>query len=214
MDRKIKIVGTGKRKVTPDLVCIYLDVSGVKKSYEEALALSSNYSKKLASSIEDCGFTREDFKTTDFDVTVKYENKERRDHTYKKEFIGYEFQQEFKLEFLKDNEKLNKVLNALMSSEVKPDLRLEFALADESKHRNELLVSAIQDSKERAEVIAKAAGVTLGDIIDINYSWENKRNFVEPIDLYKGVAPSAVNFDFVPEDIELQDDIEVVWEIK
>ena len=85
------------------------------------------------------------------------------------------------IEFDADNKKLGEILYALAHSVITPEISIEYTVSDPEKHKDELLKNAIKDSKHKAEVLANAADVKLGDIVSIDYSW-SEINFVsEPI---------------------------------
>lgn len=213
MDRTMSITGIGKLKVSPDMVWVLMYVKGFKESYQDAMNMSEFCSKSIVASLRGLGFKDSDVKTTDFSIDAKYE-KNPRTNVSSNRIVGYEFNQELKVEFLRDAKTIDEVLDALSKNETKPEIRLEFTLADEEASRATLIADAMRDSKNKAEVLANAAGVKLGNIVKIDYGWEMCRNFVEPIGLYGGPDKRIANFNFEPDDIELEDQVKVVWEIK
>ena len=83
--------------------------------------------------------------------------------------------------------------------------------------KNELLAKAVQDSKIKAEILSKASGVTLGDIINIDYSWGEIEIYSEPIQNYclaESTISESYNIDIEADDIDVQDNVTIVWEIK
>lgn len=91
---------------------------------------------------------------------------------------------------------------------------------DQEAAKNELLGRAVKDAKEKAVVITAAAGVTLKDIQNIDYSWGEIKFEVSPMNrLMKSCAPvvacadSSYDLDIEPDDIEVADIVTVVWEI-
>ncbi|MCI6648432.1 MAG: SIMPL domain-containing protein [Lachnospiraceae bacterium] len=109
-----------------------------------------------------------------------------------------------------------KVLYALSHSHVKPKFRILYTVKDVEASKNELLARAVADSKTKAEVLTKAAGVSLGEIQSIDYSWEEVNFSVSPIDkMVVAGAPSEETFDMdiEPDDIDVTDTVMVVWKI-
>ena len=67
---------------------------------------------------------------------------------------------------------------------------------------------------EKAEILTNAAGLSLGAIQTIDYSWGEIKKEVRPVD--RGLtSPSDVPCDMAiePDDIEIADTVTVVWEI-
>ena len=94
-------------------------------------------------------------------------------------------------------------------------------MKDPEAAKNELLGKAVKDAKEKAAVITAAAGVTLKDIQNIDYSWGEIEFEVSPMNrLMKACAPApsacedaCYDLDIEPDDIEVADTVTVVWEI-
>ena len=75
------------------------------------------------------------------------------------------------------------------------------------------------DSKEKASVLAEAAGVTLGDIVKIDYSWGEIEFISRPVERCmtmsaKNAAADSYSMDIEPDDIDVTDTVTVVWEIR
>ena len=80
-----------------------------------------------------------------------------------------------------------------------------------------MLRSAASNAKRKAEILCDASGVTMGELISIDYNWGeldiyshtcyNSCEDVMPI-----MARGAVDID--PEDIDVTDTATFVWEIK
>ena len=52
-----------------------------------------------------------------------------------------------------------------------PEFSIEYTIKNPEKSKNELLANAVKDSMGKANVLADAAGVVLGDIVTIDFSW-------------------------------------------
>lgn len=84
--------------------------------------------------------------------------------------------------------------------------------------KNELLGKAVEDSKTKAEVLAKAAGVPLGEIKTIDYSWGELEIYSEPMHGMRLAVPKessgGYDIDIEADDIDVEDTVSIVWEIK
>ncbi|MBQ8730273.1 MAG: SIMPL domain-containing protein, partial [Lachnospiraceae bacterium] len=85
------------------------------------------------------------------------------------------------------------------------------------KAKNELLARAVEDSKNKAKILAKASDVKLGDIVNIIYSKEEKSFVTAPVRAMalKGDArnDSAYDIDIEPDNIVADDTVTIIWEI-
>ena len=80
-----------------------------------------------------------------------------------------------------------------------------------------MLTNAVQDSKVKEEILSKSSGVLLGDIVNIDYSWGEIEIYSEPIKnyyLYESTINEPYKIDIEADDIDVQDTVTIVWEIK
>lgn len=124
------------------------------------------------------------------------------------------------IEFDADNRKLGEILYALAHSVITPEISIEYTVSDPEKYKDELLKNAIEDSKHKAQVLAHAANVELGDIVSIDYSW-GEINFVsKPIQNFafasaeKTTGSPGYDIDIEADDIDVTDTVTVIWSIK
>ena len=223
--RTIRVTGNGQIKVKPDMTRITITLDGLYSDYAETLQCSSEDTERLKDLLSAFGFERSDLKTLSFNVDTEYESYREND-TYKQRFIGYRFRHILKVEFESDNgtkeilHRLHKILYALGNCDLNPEFRISYTVKDPEAAKNELLGKAVKDAKEKAVVITAAAGVTLKDIQNIDYSWGEIEFEVNPMNrLMKSCAPvaacadSSYDIDIEPDGIEVSDTVTVVWEI-
>ncbi len=221
MERIIKVTGKGKISVKPDRIRLVLDLVGLHEQYEEVMEMSDTQTSVLTDCFERLGFVRADLKTVSFHINTKYEDYQTEDRSWKRRFVGYEFRHSLKVEFDLDNELLGKILYSLAHADITPEFSIIYTVKDVEASKNLLLSKAVEDSKEKAMVLTQAAGVKLGDIVTINYSWDEVEFAVRPMnkmmkpmmDRERGITASY-NMDIEPEDIDVSDTVTVVWEIK
>lgn len=219
MERTIRVTGKGNLSVKPDTVRLIMTIEGMKEEYERSVEQSAIMTEEIKTVFEKLGFERNSLKTLYFNISAEYQ---ARDKSWKRRFEGYKFVHRTKIEFPADNSRLGKVLYALGHSAVCPEFRIEYTVAEPEKCKNDLLARAVMDSKEKAEVLAKAADVSLGDIITIDYSWGEIEFVSHPMDkmmleercLREAPIGGAYDMDIEPDDIEVSDNVTVVWSIR
>ena len=220
MERIIRITGKGKISVTPDTMRILITQKNVMDTYEAAIKDSAESKAYLNETIGKIGFKKEDLKTTYFNVDTKYDQYRDKYDNWKEKFIGYEYVHRMKLEFPKDNDLLGMVLEALAKCAGEPEFSIQYTVSDPEAAKNELLAKAIEDSKAKTEVLSRAAGVSLADVLTVDYSWGEMEIYSRPImslecssvDCIK--EPTGIGLDIDPDDIDLTDTVTVVWGIK
>lgn len=217
MNRKIIVKGTGYASVEPDLLVVTLVVNSKDIEYETAMQKATEASHQLADALEGVHFTKEDLKTTDFNVNTAYKSVKDTNGNYQSIFNGYKVHQTFRLEFALDFNQLAKAITAISKLTVEPELNIQFTVKDSAGVSEALLKSATQNAKKNAMILADASGVQLGDLIHIDYNWSR-------IDLYSQTdyrmrassmkLSEEINPHIVPEDIDVTDTVTFVWEIK
>lgn len=220
MDKTMKITGKGKVSVKPDIIRLNMTMEESYKEYEVTLRQSSETTKILKELFVSLGFKNDDLKTRSFDINTKYESYKAKDQSWKKRLIGYTYTHHMLIEFDADNKKLGEILYTLAHSVITPEISIEYTVSDPEKHKDKLLKNAIEDSKHKAEVLANAADVKLGDIVSIDYSW-GEINFVsEPIQNFAFASAEKISgragydIDIEADDIDVTDTVTVIWNIK
>ena len=151
-------------------------------------------------------------------MDTEYESYKEKDE-YKRRFVGYKFTHVLKVEFESDNKRLGKVLYAIANCQLKPEFRLGYTVRDPEAVKNELLGKAVQDAVAKAGVLSGAAGLKLGEIQSMDYSWGEINMEIYPmsreLDVVDCLASPAGSYDLdiEPDDIEVKDTVTVVWEI-
>ena len=171
MDRTIKVTGTGNISVKPDITIISMEMSMVKPTYEEAVKASADASLFIRKIVEYLGFDRDSLRTTDFSIDTHYVSHYDANNNHHSKFDGYKFNQTLKLTFDSDNKTLGRVLYELSKIPYEVEMSIYYGVKDIESQKNILLKNAIKDAKAKAEIIAEASGVKLGEVLDINYSW-------------------------------------------
>lgn len=220
MDRSVKITGKGKISVKPDRIRLNMTMEESYKEYEVTLSQSSETTKILKELFVSLGFEKDDLKTRSFDIDTKYESYKAKDQSWKKRLVGYTYTHRMLIEFDADNKKLGEILYTLAHSVITPEISIEYTVSDPEKHKDQLLKNAIEDSKHKAEVLANAANVELGDIVTIDYSWGEINFVTEPIQNFAFASAAQTrdstgyDIDIEADDIDVTDTVTVIWSIK
>ena len=181
MERKIRVTGKGKISIKPDLIRLNIKASDVLKKYEDCINKSSKSIKDIREIIKNSGLNSNDLKTTEFSVDTEYKSYYEND-IYKREFQGYKYVHNLYINFPNDNDLLGKVLYELSKSKTDYEFSINYTVKDIESAKNKLLAKAVEDSKTKASILAKASEVLLGEIISIDYSWDEIEVFSKPID--------------------------------
>ncbi len=216
--RYIRVTGRGAVRLQPDLTRITLSIRGTEAEYTATMERSSRDTAALREAVTSLGFAPGDLKTLSFSVDTRYESRTDDKGVWTQHFVGYEYSHMLKLEFAPDNELLGRLMYALAQSSVDAEFHISYTVRDREAAKNALLADAVRDASSKAAVLAQAAGVRLGSLHSIDYSWGEVNFEVQPVNrmLMADAAPAmgkSYDMDVTPDDIEVTDTVTVVWEI-
>lgn len=214
--KTLKVKGTGKASFKVDLIVFKIKIKNIDLDYNKSIERNSYLTEDLKNKIKEGGFNPDDIKTRSWDINTEYSSEKVKEGYTTKEvsvFKGYESYHSlvFELDFSKEN--LFNVISSISKCENPPEFNIDFSIKDKSNANDEVLINAINDSKRKAEIIASASGLDLGDIVNIDYHWTDvtfeSPTYFSKMELNLFSAP-----DISPEDIILKDSVSIVWEIK
>lgn len=217
MPKTITVTGIGRATARPDTVVISMSLDSHDRAYDKAMEIAAENIDVITKALVAIGFEKSAVKTTDFDVRTDYENVKDRSGNYHREFRGYVISHKLKIEFDFDVKRLSMALSAIAGCLAHPQLSISFAVKDAAAVNEEMLRSATTNARRKAEVLCEAAGVKLGELVSINYSWGelnicSDTNYVLAEDCM--AAPMAArSIDIEPDDIDVRDTATFVWEI-
>ena len=214
--KTIRVTGKGQIKVHPDTTRITMTLERKFPEYAKAVSHSAQDTEKLKDILAQYGFDRKEIKTLSFDVDTVFESYKEND-AYRQRLAGYRYRHVLKAEFLSDGKRLGNILYALTAGPLCPEIRISYTVSDPESVKNTLLGRAVADAVQKARVLAEAAGVGLGDIQSMDYSWSRVDFEMSPFsDAMPVMAPKmlkSVDLDMEPDDIEADDTVTVVWDI-
>ncbi|MGI6077430.1 MAG: SIMPL domain-containing protein [Fastidiosipilaceae bacterium] len=218
MTRTIKITGKGSASAAPDSVEIYLYLKAMDMVYDKAFALAKEQTEQLRAVLISIGFDKKDLKTTNFNVNTEYKEVKNKKDEWQDIFVGYQVRHNLKLKFPFDNDRLAEVLHHIATGMTDPQMDVKFTVSDRRDLETKLLISATKNAKEKAIVLCEAAGVTLGDLLSIDYSWTDI-NVFSPTDFSMGYNNSRIlsvneGIGIEPEDVKVADTATFIWQIQ
>ena len=210
-ERTIRVIGSAKVSGTPDWVVISFSINSKNYKYEKCMEHLARQTESLREELTTVGLEKESLKTIHFDIDTNREY----DHINKKHvFKGYTASHELRVEFPMEKDYLNKVLNVLSNTKSQASFDISFKINDPEPFRRQVIRDAVKNSKDKAKVLADAAGTTLGEILQIDYSWSeiHFESTFKAQDMM--VTKTMPDFDFAPEDVDVSDSVTIIWAIK
>lgn len=216
MNRTITVKGIGRASAKVDYVELSLTLEALSEDYNKAMDIASAQIDEINQAVYAIGFEKGSVKTTNFNVRTQYEQVQDKKGNYKREFVGYNVVHNLKLAFDFDSERLAEVLSVISKCVCHPRLSIDFTVKDATVINEEMLRTATANARRKAEILCEASGVTLGELVAIDYNWGE-------LDIY---SPTSYNscedamplmrckpIDIEPEDIDVNDTVTFVWAI-
>lgn len=213
----ITITGTGSTGVRPDTIRIGLDLNARNEDCGRAMDMAAAGEQQLREILAELDFTRDELKTTGFDVRAEYETRPDEKGAYRSVFTGYCCAHSMKLEFPLDTKKLADILGAISKTEAAPEVKVSFIAKDTEEAKRELMRSCAENARKKAELLCEACGARLGKLIKISSTAADNvpvsaTNFSADISLMRA-KPAAAAIDIEPDDISLRGSAEFEWEL-
>ncbi|MBR5948829.1 MAG: SIMPL domain-containing protein [Clostridia bacterium] len=218
MKRTITVKGVGTAKTKPDRVVLNMTVETKDREYENAIRSANEQIADLNAALEAVGYEKGSLKTMDFNVHMNYEDARDENGLYRSVFAGYMCFHSLKLEFDFTNAALGKTLSAIASCNAKPQFNLSFTVKNPASIKEKLLESAAMNARQKAEILCAASGVSLGELVNIDYNWGDV-NVFSLTNFTRAKNESAVfgaSFDaqLSPDDIRSTDSVTFTWEME
>ena len=214
MARTITVKGVGSACAKPNYVVLSMSLEAEHRDYQTAMDMAAAQIRQLNQSLGGVGFEKEDLKTTDFQVDTVYDREKDRNGNYKSIFRGYAVNHRLKLGFDFDMGVLAQTLCAVAGCLAHPQLSVAFTVKDAAALNEELLRSATENARRKAQVLCQASGVKLGELVAIDYNWGELNIYSHTrYDCCNEVMANTCAIDIEPEDIDVRDTATFVWQI-
>ena len=217
--RILKITGEGKTSTSPDTIIISLTISGENKNYQKAMDYADKSVMDLKSRLVRAGFdekkiTSEDFRVRTVNKYIKNSGEEKR--VFDKYVVSHDLQ--IKFEF--NTQKLARVVDVIVESSAEPSLNINFTLENTEKLKEEALKDAVKDATNKAKLLSKSAGVSLGDVLSIDHSFSEvnvyaPRSFRMAYDGAEMISKASASMESLNvQDVTVDATVTITWEIK
>ncbi len=164
-NRTITVTGTGKVTLTPDIAYISIGVHTEHKDARMAVSTNNTQSANLIAALKKAGVDARDIRTTNFSIYP------RQNYDDSGQITG--------ITYIVDNtvyvtvrnlDSIGALLNAAVEAGANSIGGIQFDVADRTAAYQEALKAAVGDARAQADVLAGAAGVSVGEVQQINAS--------------------------------------------
>jgi uncharacterized protein YggE len=160
--RQLTVNSSGSVYAAPDQATVQLGVTSQASTAAEALKQNSTDTTAVIEAIKKLGVDAKDISTSNFNVYPTYDSAGTR-------INGYQVNNSVTV-VIRDIAASGTLLDQVVTAGANNISGLNFGISDASQYQADARTKAIEAARAKAEAMAKAAGVTLGDIISINES--------------------------------------------
>lgn len=207
--QSISVKGTGTITHKVDSIELFITLCNNNVDYQTAMNKSLTDTDIIKKSLLALDINKDDIKSLSYDIKRVTKSIHDTNGGYRTEFLHYSAMHRMKLCFDYDIAKLGDIVNALGTSGVNPEFEFSFTVKDKQALKQELLLNAISDAKNKAQIIANGVGLKLAEILSIDYNFD-KCIPASPFNLTLAKA-HCDSIDINPEDVSMTDSINVVW---
>lgn len=182
-NEKNTLQANGKGVVTakPDKADLTISVETMSQNASSAVKENAEKMNRVMEKLKSQIGKNDKISTTGYNLSPIYTYDEK---TRKSELTGYRVSNSIIVES-KNLEVIGKLIDSATQAGANRIDSLSFDTDKRDEYRRQALVKAVQDARETADIVAKAAGVTIVKIIQISPSYEI------PIPVYKEFALTA-----------------------
>jgi hypothetical protein len=160
----IEVTGTGEAKVTPDRALVYVGVQTKGRTAALAGADNAKLANAILEAVRAAGIARDQIGTMNYSVNPSYRYYP---DGRKPELTGYDASNTVRIE-VRSLDLVGKVIDASLGAGANNISGISFFASQMDATRREALGAATTDARLSAEVMAKAAGGTLGPLVSIS----------------------------------------------
>ena len=203
----ISVTGEANVSVPPDQVQIEAGVTADAKTAREASEANNAAMGKVLLALKSAGIEGKDYQTSRLSLQPQFATSPR---TAERTAGIVSFRASNRVMVrIRDVTKVASVIDALVTAGANEIGGINFTVTQASKHLDEAREKAIADARRKAEIYAKAAGVTLGEPISISEEGA-------PVPMFRGkmAAPMAAGAQVAPGEETLSVTVSVSWAIK
>ncbi len=166
---RIQVSGEGRVDIAPDMAVLSLTVTREAQTARAALDANSSAMKDVLAAMASQGINIKDLQTSSFSIQPKYSYAKSTASGERNppKIAGYSVRNSLTVR-IRDINKVGSILDKSISLGVNEGGNISFTNSDPTKAIAQARALAVKDAITKADTLAKAAGVSTGDILGIS----------------------------------------------
>jgi len=206
---KIICNGEGKATAAPDVITITLGVETRNVSASAAAAENAKLMNSTINALLSAGLKKKDVQTSHYSLTIQTEENPVPAGAAKNNTPPQFVASNQVTARMNVSENIGKVLDAATAAGSNNVMGISFDLKDPKPQMDKALAQAVNDSRRKAEIMAMAAGVKLGKILELSEGYGYTSSNAPRAAFSLSAAPTPV----LPGEMEITSSVTVTYEI-
>ncbi len=157
--RQVTVVGHGEVKGKPDTATVQIGVETEAAVAKDALAKNTDETAALQAKLKELGVAETDMQTSNFSIYPTYSTDGR-------QITGYHVSNSVTVK-IRALDKVGTLLDQVVQAGANSVSGISFSVDDPKALLSQAREQAMQDAKSRADLLAKAGGAAVGDVLVI-----------------------------------------------
>jgi uncharacterized protein YggE len=158
--RQVTVIGTGEHRVAPDMATVQIGVETNAATTQEALAQNNTQAAAIIDQIKALGIEERDIQTSGFNIYPTYSDDGR-------QVTGYTVSNTVSVT-IRNLAVAGGLLDSVVQAGANRVYGVNFGLSDPEAARGEARTAAMANARARAEQLAQAGGVAIGQVLVIS----------------------------------------------
>ena len=204
----LTITGSATVTLKADYAEVSVGVSTTAPTVAEATRLNTQDIRTVIDALKDAGIPEEDIATSSYSVYAQYDYSSL---TGAQTLAGYNVTNQLMV-IIRDMEHIGATLDKATEAGANNIYNIQFLSTKTDEAQDEAMVYAVQDALRRAQLLAGAAGLTLGGIVSIS---DSSSGWVTSTRTYESkVTMDAVSNAILPDNASVSASVTMVFELK
>lgn len=167
MPPRISVTGEGEATMAPDIALLTISVMREAKTARDALTANNDAMAAVIAAIKSSGVAENDLQTTGIQINPRYDYPQKPDGGQEAVLAAYQVTNTLTVR-IRDIAKTGEILDKSVSLGVNQGGGITFSNENPAQAREEARKLAVADAIAKAKTLAEAAGVSLGNVLEIS----------------------------------------------
>ena len=208
--RTLSVNGNGTISIEPDIARIQIGVHTEGSNAQEAVASNNEQSQQLIDALTGAGIATKDIQTSNFSITPRQEFDTNGQPTGATTYVV----DNSVTVTVRDLTKIGSILDAAVKAGANKIYGIQFDLEDREAAQQQAITVAMKNAQARAEVLAEAAGVELGQVISLQTYLGNSSPIAYDRSYAMTADAAAASVPVSTGEMQIMVDVSVVYEIQ